>query len=360
MNQSHFFKRQPILKSLTVFAVLVACLTGCSSSTDEQVTENSASQSDGTDQPEATESTEEEGEKSAPEPPASTEEEEEETESDDANEQVDPEPPASTEEEEETESDDANEQVDPEPPASIEEEEETESDDANEQVDPEPPASIEEEEETPTEQPAQRIQFTPDDIGAIIEGGILQGDASPLYVLRANAQQLMQLTLTSLEDNASLDVEAPNGEKLVTGITRTKILLPADGDYLIYINPLRGNVSYSLDALITNVVQYAPVQFQSGTSSTTISGGILRGETGPVYGLVAAAGQRMEITITSLEENASFDVLTPSGEYLLSEIEGQEFKFSGNLPENGEYLITTNALRGNVSFDLDISIRENE
>ena len=313
MNQSHFFKRQPILKSLTVFAVLVACLTGCSSSTDEQVTENSASQSDGTDQPEATESTEEEGEKSAPEPPASTEEEEE-----------------------------------------------TESDDANEQVDPEPPASIEEEEETPTEQPAQRIQFTPDDIGAIIEGGILQGDASPLYVLRANAQQLMQLTLTSLEDNASLDVEAPNGEKLVTGITRTKILLPADGDYLIYINPLRGNVSYSLDALITNVVQYAPVQFQSGTSSTTISGGILRGETGPVYGLVAAAGQRMEITITSLEENASFDVLTPSGEYLLSEIEGQEFKFSGNLPENGEYLITTNALRGNVSFDLDISIRENE
>ena len=313
MNQSHFFKRQPILKSLTVFAVLVACLTGCSSSTDEQVTENSASQSDGTDQPEATESTEEEGEKSDPEPPASTEEEEE-----------------------------------------------TESDDANEQVDPEPPASIEEEEETPTEQPAQRIQFTPDDIGAIIEGGILQGDASPLYVLRANAQQLMQLTLTSLEDNASLDVEAPNGEKLVTGITRTKILLPADGDYLIYINPLRGNVSYSLDALITNVVQYAPVQFQSGTSSTTISGGILRGETGPVYGLVAAAGQRMEITITSLEENASFDVLTPSGEYLLSEIEGQEFKFSGNLPENGEYLITTNALRGNVSFDLDISIRENE
>ena len=337
MNQSHFFKRQPILKSLTVFAVLVAGLTGCSSSSDEQVTENSASQSDGTDQPKATESTEEEGEKSAPEPPASTEEEE--TESHDANEEVDPEPPASTEEEEE--------------------EEETESHDANEQVDPEPPASTDEE-ETPTEQPAQRIQFTPDDIGAIIEGGILQGDASPLYVLRANAQQLMQLTLTSLEDNASLDVEAPNGEKLVTGITRTKILLPADGDYLIYINPLRGNVSYSLDALITNVVQYAPVQFQSGTSSTTISGGILRGETGPVYGLVAAAGQRMEITITSLEENASFDVLTPSGEYLLSEIEGQEFKFSGNLPENGEYLITTNALRGNVSFDLDISIRENE
>ena len=323
MNNIPFFARQPILKSLTVFTVLVACLTGCSSSPDKQATENSAIQSDGADQSNATESTEEETGQAT----------EEDTSNEEEGEESAPEPTASTDEE-------------------------TESDDAKEQVDPEP--SKQDEEETANEQTAQRIQFTTDDIGTIIEGGILRGDASPLYVLRANAQQLMQLTLTSLEDNASLDVEAPNGEKLVTGITRTKILLPADGDYLIYINPLRGNVSYSLDVLITNIVKYAPVQFEAGTSSTTISGGMLRGETGPVYGLVAAAGQRMEITITSLEENASFDVLTPSGEYLLSEIEGQEFKFSGNLPENGEYLITTNALRGNVSFNLDISIRDNE
>ena len=108
--------------------------------------------------------------------------------------------------------------------------------------------------------------------------------------------------------------------------------------------------------LITSVVEYVSVQFQAGTSSATVSGGILRGEAGPVYGLVAAAGQRMEITITSLEENASFDVLRPSGEYLISEIAGQEFEFSAILPEDGEYLITTNALRGNVSFDLNISI----
>jgi hypothetical protein len=323
MKRSNLLARQPILKSFIVFAVLVACLAGCSSSSEEQATENNASQSEEADQTNATESTEEETGQVT---------------------------------EEDTSSGEEGEESAPEPPASADEE--TESDDTEEQVDPEP--SEQDEEETPTEQPAQRIQFTTDDIGTIIEGGILRGDASPLYVLRAKAQQMMQLTLTSLEDNASLDVEAPNGEKLVTGITRTKILLPADGDYLIYINPLRGNVSYSLDVLITNIVKYTPVQFEPGTSSTTISGGMLRGETGPVYGLVAAAGQRMEITITSLEENASFDVLTPSGEYLLSEIEGQEFKFSGNLPENGEYLITTNALRGNVSFNLDISIRDNE
>ena len=241
-----------------------------------------------------------------------------------------------------------------------EESEVAESDDTDEQTDPEPPVDTEEEEEeeaeTPTEQPAQRIQFATDDIGAVIEDSIFEGDLTPVYVLGASAQQLMQVTLTSLQGTVSLDIESPNGEKLVTGVTETKILLPADGDYLIYINSLSGDATYSLDVLITSVVEYVSVQFQAGTSSATVSGGMLRGETGPVYGLVASAGQRMEITITSLEENASFDVLTPSGEYLISEIAGQEFEFSAILPEDGEYLITTNALRGNVSFDLNISI----
>ena len=253
------------------------------------------------------------------------------------------------EENEETESGDTDEQTDPEPPVDTEEEE---SDDTDEQVDTEEG----EEAETPTEQPAQRIQFTTGDIGEIIEGSILEGDLTPVYVLGASAQQLMQVTLTSLQGTVSLDIESPNGEKLVTGVTETKILLPADGDYLIYINSLSGDATYSLDVLITSVVEYVSVQFQAGTSSATVSGGMLRGETGPAYGLVASAGQRMEITITSLEENASFDVLTPSGEYLISEIAGQEFEFSAILPEAGEYLITTNALRGNVSFDLNISI----
>ena len=235
-------------------------------------------------------------------------------------------------------------------------EEESSAKEVSKESTPEPPVDTEEGAEISTEQPVQRIQFATGDIGAVIEGSILQDDRTPVYVLSAIAQQLMQVTLTSLQGTVSLDIESPNGEKLVTGITKTKTLLPADGDYLIYINSLSGDAKYSLDVLITSVVEYVSVQFQAGTSSATVSGGILRGEAGPVYGLVAAAGQRMEITITSLEENASFDVLRPSGEYLISEIAGQEFEFSAILPEDGEYLITTNALRGNVSFDLNISI----
>jgi len=300
MNLVNFFARRPTIKALTVFALGVAFLTGCSISSDGQTTETSASQIEETDQSSATENTEEEIDQATKEEPA-----------------------------EATSSDD------------------TATGDVTVEEEPHVNSG-----------PAQRIQFTTGDIGAIIEDGILQGEASRLYVLRANAQQLMQLTLTSLEDSVFLDVEAPNGEKLVSGVAGTKILLPTDGDYLIYVNPLRGNVSYVLDVLITDPVEFISVQFEAGSSSTSISGGMLRGETGPVYELVATAGQRIDITITSLEENASFDVLTPSGEGLLSEIGAQGFDFSASLPETGQYLITTNALRGNVSFTLDISIRD--
>ena len=312
---SHYLRFMRLIAVFGIFVLPVTALTACGNTSDEEASE---AQVEVSSQSNDEESTEEEI--------SDPEEENEETESGDTDEQTDPEPPVDTEEEE--------------------------SDDTDEQVDTEEG----EEAETPTEQPAQRIQFTTGDIGEIIEGSILEGDLTPVYVLGASAQQLMQVTLTSLQGTVSLDIESPNGEKLVTGVTETKILLPADGDYLIYINSLSGDATYSLDVLITSVVEYVSVQFQAGTSSATVSGGMLRGETGPVYGLVASAGQRMEITITSLEENASFDVLTPSGEYLISEIAGQEFEFSAILPEAGEYLITTNALRGNVSFDLNISI----
>lgn len=312
---SHYLRFMRLIAVFGIFVLPVTALAACGNTSDEETSEAQVEVSSQSNDEESTEK-----EISNPE------EENEETESGDTDEQTDPEPPVDTEEEE--------------------------SDDTDEQVDTEE----EEEAETPTEQPAQRIQFTTGDIGEIIEGSILEGDLTPVYVLGASAQQLMQVTLTSLQGTVSLDIESPNGEKLVTGVTETKILLPADGDYLIYINSLSGDATYSLDVLITSVVEYVSVQFQAGTSSATVSGGMLRGETGPVYGLVAAAGQRMEITITSLEENASFDVLTPSGEYLISEIAGQEFEFSAILPEAGEYLITTNALRGNVSFDLNISI----
>ena len=140
MNGIPFFARQPILKSLTVFAVLVACLTGCSSSSDEQATENSESQVEETDQSSATGRTEEETDQATKEDTSSEQESEEKA----------SEPPTSTDGE--TESDDTEEQADPEP--SEQDEEETESDDTDEQADPEPSEQDE-------EQPAEEAEAAP-------------------------------------------------------------------------------------------------------------------------------------------------------------------------------------------------------
>ncbi|MDG1844895.1 MAG: fibronectin type III domain-containing protein, partial [Acidimicrobiales bacterium] len=131
--------------SLTVFAVLVACLTGCSSSSDEQATENSESQIEETDQSSATGRTEEETGQATKEDTSSEEESEEKA----------SEPPTSTDEE--TESDDIEEQVDPEP---SEQNEETESDDTDEQADPEPSEQEEEQpaEEAEEQQPAEEAE----------------------------------------------------------------------------------------------------------------------------------------------------------------------------------------------------------
>ena len=55
MKFSNLFERRSVIKSLIVFAVLVACLTSCSSSSDEKENENSESQVEETDQSSAIE-----------------------------------------------------------------------------------------------------------------------------------------------------------------------------------------------------------------------------------------------------------------------------------------------------------------
>ncbi|MBT95723.1 MAG: hypothetical protein CL431_07135 [Acidimicrobiaceae bacterium] len=198
----------------------------------------------------------------------------------------------------------------------------------------------------------ERVQFTAGDIGATVNGGILRGESSPIYLLGATAGQLMQVSISTLEENASFDIISPNGRELGKDLINTKALLQESGDHLIIINPLRGNVSYELNMLITTPNEYLELQLDPKTSSTAISGGILRGETGPVFGLYASACLDMNARISSLEDNASFDIYAPSGLPLSTDVKD----FFELLPESGLYLITTNAIRGNVSFDLNVEI----
>jgi len=251
---------------------------------------------------------------------------------------------------EQQESSDSGEQGD----SSATEQQQEESEDASSPPSEDPPST-----EEPTEEPftpsegATRVQFAPGDIGTVIDGGVLRGESPAQYILQAAAGQLMTVSLQSLEDNGEFTIYGPTGQSVTSSLTNAEILLPADGDYVVEASPTRGNLSFSLSILITNAASYEEVRFDSGTFGATIEGGVLRGETGPVYGLVAAEGQTIDVNITSLEENGVFNLTAPDGKVLVNE----STSFTTELPATGLYLISTGGIRGNVSFTLEVEIR---
>ena len=94
------------------------------------------------------------------------------------------------------------------------------------------------------------------------------------------------------------------------------------------------------------------VNFDRGSTSTIIKNAVVRG-TRDTYLLGAKKGQQMNLTITSLENNAVFDVVSPNGKTLKQEVEN----WSGKLPANGDYQIVVGGTRGNASYELNVEIK---
>lgn len=113
-------------------------------------------------------------------------------------------------------------------------------------------------------------------------------------------------------------------------------------------------------ALGTTVAQGVnqKVRFPRGTSSTTISGAVIRGDRDRYY-LGAKKGQTMSVKITSLENNAVFQVFLPGEQEALPGAgeEDDATNWSGELPENAEYVIVVGGTRGNATYKLTVSIR---
>ncbi|MEM7063711.1 MAG: hypothetical protein AAF572_11175 [Cyanobacteria bacterium P01_B01_bin.77] len=93
------------------------------------------------------------------------------------------------------------------------------------------------------------------------------------------------------------------------------------------------------------------VEFAPGEREATVSNAVVRGER-DVYLLGASGGQQMDLSITSLEDNAVFDVISPSG-YILAREAMEETVF---LPHTGDYQVIVGGTRGNASYELTIGI----
>jgi hypothetical protein len=117
-------------------------------------------------------------------------------------------------------------------------------------------------------------------------------------------------------------------------------------------NPEQTQPSPNTDKEISAIPRHVKrIQFKPGTSSTLIENAVVRGER-DIYLLKAKGGQRLHGQVTSAENNAVFDVLTPNGKVVRQEVK----KVDMTLPGTGDFQIVVGGTRGNATYQLNIGV----
>jgi hypothetical protein len=97
------------------------------------------------------------------------------------------------------------------------------------------------------------------------------------------------------------------------------------------------------------------VRFPRGRTTTVIKDAVVRG-TQDRYILRASAGQTLTVHITSLEDNADFNVYRTGSRRTLEGAQ-ETTDWSGELPRTGDYTIEVGPTRGNATYTLEVTIR---
>ena len=179
----------------------------------------------------------------------------------------------------------------------------------------------------------------------------------------------MALNIDSIDDNTVFAVFAPDRTVLGTvssntpeGETFWQGVLPVDGDYSVEVAGTGGAAYYALDVWIDAAFRQ-PVgllqrmSFAPGADSGTVGGAVLLGATDQWY-LTARAGQQMDVTVSSVEANSTFDVFGPDGAALTAP--GERTTWSGPLPQDGDYRIAISPTRGNATYTMTVRITGGE
>jgi hypothetical protein len=100
------------------------------------------------------------------------------------------------------------------------------------------------------------------------------------------------------------------------------------------------------------------IKFPRGSTSTVINNAVLRDEIDQ-YILNARAGQKMKVDISSIEDNASFQITRPDKTQLLpgAGFDDDAKHWNGELPDSGDYTIEVAPTRGNATYRLKVEIR---
>ena len=101
----------------------------------------------------------------------------------------------------------------------------------------------------------KQIKFKKGESSATIAGSVIRGEENS-YVLNANKNQKMVVTISSTEDNAVFRIKDRSSRYYLDGAgeiddaMKWEGTLPSDGEYKIIIGGTRGNAEYTLTVSI--------------------------------------------------------------------------------------------------------------
>ena len=93
-------------------------------------------------------------------------------------------------------------------------------------------------------------------------------------------------------------------------------------------------------------------------NSKTISGSVIRGESAR-HVVGAKGGQTLDVSISSTEDNAVFQIYLPGEKSTLAGAGETDdaMKWSGKVPFDGDYVIVVGPTRGNATYKLTYSLK---
>lgn len=194
---------------------------------------------------------------------------------------------------------------------------------------------------TPPEAHVARIQFASGTTSETLDGH-LGADEVERYVLRALAGQIMHVRVTSPEQSVRLRVEARSGapiEGRTEGETFWRGPLPVTQDYGIRVSSDRAT-DYRL-----SVVVYAPIVFEPGETSATLTGRLDTHETDH-YTLRAQEEQTLDVVVDAPHQ-VGLTIVGADGVPLKRYVD-EEMSWHGELPVTQDYFIELNALEATV------------
>ncbi len=199
--------------------------------------------------------------------------------------------------------------------------------------------------------PSGNIALTPGTTAGVVQGSIGPGQVQA-YTLGAAQSQPLTLLLDSTNDDVTLGVFGPGGEKLLDPASKValwQMVLPSTGLYTIQVIGGATSEDYLLTFKLPLRVNFAP-----GATSVTLNGTTVRGYLFS-YAVACSGGQTMTASLNVPATTAALDIYGMTTGTLL-DISANVNTWTGLLPRTQDYVIEVVPAGGQVvNYALTVS-----